>query len=417
MKFRIQLLLLAICVLILSACSPASDLPDTSAQTDTAAALYETALLPIRNAGNLVLSSTWDLQRQVGSESFTESISGTASYSGLGSASMDAYVGQTIKIGTYEASYSEFYTGGSAYCQTGVDIYACDMTSKEFVDRQIPAVLLDPALYAEISAEATESRTLIRFSQATAMESWAVSADAVLLSATGTATLDPGGNLLQSAYHAQYQLGQITYTLKVTNKVTTPASLDLQDTLPAGVSAYPTLTTLDAPRQLLQAIGHIRTASAITCSYEEQLNCKAAGISRSQLVQVNTYGSADDFIARTDYSGSITNQAGDLTVTEQTELFLDGRKSVSINGSAAIEQPGYTAQQMRTYCESSVLSALFPVAYMKDARWEETGNIRTLHFTGTDALANALCANIYDSLQTGNLESFSESHTTGDISG
>ena len=72
---------------------------------------------------------------------------------------------------------------------------------------------------------------------------------------------------------------------------------------------------------------------------------------------------------------------------------------------------------MRSYCESSVLSALFPFAYLKDVRVAEEGNLYTLHFTGTDALANALCASIYESLQSGNLDSFAESFSTEVIAG
>ena len=196
MRFRVNLLLLAICAMCLCACSPNSDLPDTTAPTVTAAALYDTALLPIRNAENLVLSATWELQQLVGNETFAESITTNASYTALGSKDMDAFVAQTIKIGTSETNYAEFYTGGSGYCQNGAYIYACKMTSEEFLDRQIPADLFTPELYTDISEEVGDSRTLIRFSGATALESWATSEDAVLVSATGTATLDPEGTLL-----------------------------------------------------------------------------------------------------------------------------------------------------------------------------------------------------------------------------
>ena len=417
MRFRINLLLLAICALCLCACSPNSEHPDSAAQAASATALYETALSPIRNAENLIITSTWEQQRQVGEETFTKSISSSASYNAVGKKSMDAFVSQTIKIGTSETSYTEFYTDGSGYCQNNVDIYACTMTAEEFRERHTPAVLLNPALYANIVKEDTENRILIRFSEATAMESWAASADAVLLSATGTATLDPEGNLLQCAYQAQFQLGQITYTLKVTSKVSAPAQLDLSANFPAGLKSCPRLSNLDAPRLLIESIGNIRSANAITCLNKEQLNCAAAGVNRSQQVLVNTYGSADNFIARTDYSGKIISQTGDNTYTEQSELFLDGVKTVSINGCDPIDQPGYTAQQMRSYCESSVLSSLFPFAYLQDVRLEEDVNVCTLYLTGTEALANALCASIYESLQTGNLDNFAQSYTTNTITG
>ena len=419
MNFRIKQLLLGICaglLCCLCACGTVPN-PPSSVALPEADALYASALVPIRNANNLILSVTLEQQRKVGEETFTERISGTAAYSGLGTAAMDACIEQTLQFGTSEHVYTEYYTDGTAYCQNGTNTFACHMTSKEFTDRQIPAIILDPALYEVITTETTENRTLIRFSQATALESWAGNADAILVSAGGTATLDLNGNLLQSTYHAEYLLGQIPYNLHVTNKVATPAALDLSEKLPAGLSGCTVLSAPDALWTLLQATGYIRSAQAITCSYEEYLDCKAASILRIQQVQVNTHGSGSDFAARADYSGSITDYTGTPSVTTQTELFMDGRKRVSINGSAAISQPGTTIDAMRSYCENCVLSAVFPIAYLQDARWETGESTRTLHFTGTQALAHMLCASIYDGLQTGNLDSFSQSFTTNDISG
>lgn len=417
MKHRILLLLLAVAICALSACGDPAEPAGTEPSAVSAASLYESALVPIRNTSNLLLTISVKQHWQVGKESFSESFSATASYSGLGSAAMDAHIQQDIQFGTFQAQYEEFYTGGTAYCRSGANTIACAMTSKGFVDRQIPVILLDPALYGSITAENMESRTLICFSDAAAMESWAAKKGAALRSAKGTATLDPQGNLLQSAYRAEYELGGISYFLEVTNKVATPAALDLTDQFPADLGNCPLLTEPDVLRTLLEATGYIRTAGAITCRNEELLDCKAAGILRTQQVLVDTYGSGEDFIARTEYSGSITDYTGKEKLTKQTELFLDGVKSVSIDNSAPITQPGYTAGQMQSYCQSAMMSALFPVAYLKDAGWTEEGSTRTLHFTGTEVLADALCANIYDSLQTGNLDSFCESYATDDISG
>lgn len=418
MKFRKNSGLWLLCTALICcfcACNPISDQQETVAQN--AVELYETALIPIRNADNFVSTITMDLQWQVGEEHFSESLSCRAYYQGYGTASMDAYIDQTLCFGTGESEYAEFYTGGRAYCQSGASIFAWEMTAKEFTDRQLPAILLNPALYRAIALEAGENRTLIRFSQAMALENWAANSDAVLLSANGTATLDAEGNLLQSAYQAEYRLGLTVYTLEVTNKVATESALVLSSKFPSDLADCISLSQPDAVRALLQATGYIRSAQAISCSYEEQLDCKAAHILRRQQVRVHTYGSGDSFAARTDYTASITDYTGTPAITTQSELFLDGRKSVSVNNSAAIEQTGHTAETMRSYCENCVLSAVFPIAYLADARLETAGNGVTLRFTGTEALANALCSSIYESLQTGNLDSFCESYTTDAISG
>ena len=60
-------------------------------------------------------------------------------------------------------------------------------------------------------------------------------ADAVLLSASGTALLDAEGNLLQTAYTAQYSLDEIVYQMDVTSNI----SKGVVVTLDADLSAIP----------------------------------------------------------------------------------------------------------------------------------------------------------------------------------
>lgn len=416
MKFRNMLPIIVLCLLCLWGCANTPE-PQTEEPAAEAIALYETALVPIRSANNLILNIAYDLQRQVGEETFADSMTAAITYSGIGSADMEAFAEQKYRFGSHDVTYTEFYTGGSAYCQSSGCIFSCPMTAKEFTDRQLPAILLTPSLYNSVTTQKTENRILIRFSEAAAPESWWKNSDIELLSATGTATLDLDGNLLQSAYRAMYRIGQTEYTLQVTNKVATPATLVLSEKFPAGIKDYPTVSDPDAVKVLLRTTGYIRSAQAITCSYKEHLDFSAASILREQQITVNTYGSGDTYMARTDYTGSITDNTGKPTVTNQTELFLDGVKTVSINGSAAITQPGATAEAMESYCQNSILSALFPVSFLQSSRWEEGDSTRTLHFTGTQALADTLYASIYEDLQTGNLDSFCESYATNDISG
>lgn len=262
MKIRNILPIFVLCALCLFGCANAPDTP-TEAPAD-ALTLYEAALAPIRSTSNLILNISYDLQRQAGEEIFADSITAAVTYSNLGSADMEAFAEQKCRFGSYDVTYAELYTGGSAYCQSGTNIFGCPMTAKEFMDRQMPAILLTPSLYGSVTKETTENRILIRFSEASAPENWWDSAHSELLSATGTATLDLQGNLLQSAYRAQYRIGQTEYSLQVTSKVATPPTLDLSEKFPAEIASCAIISDFDAVKVLLQATGYIRSAQAIT---------------------------------------------------------------------------------------------------------------------------------------------------------
>ena len=108
----------------------------------------------------------------VGGQEFTESVSGTASYSDFLKSSMTAVVEETLKYGSYESTYQELYCSEKAYASSAGNHFSDELTPQEFYARQIPALLLTENLYTSISYGANPDSTEILFSDPTGLETW-----------------------------------------------------------------------------------------------------------------------------------------------------------------------------------------------------------------------------------------------------
>ncbi len=415
MKIQTKLTAALLCLVALLCLFGCNNTPADTKPTLSAAdiiATYETACKPIAESSFQHLTITAQEQRTVGGETYTEKVSGTAYYSALGTDAFHAQVDVTLLNGTYENKYTELYTGGTAYVQVMGRAFSATMTKDEFLARQIPALLLDGSLYSEAVVEQVEGKTLIHFSDATKLESWVTNCNtAKLNSAEGVATLDENGVLTEMTYKASYTCGAADYTREVTVAVV-PEPMDTAIAAPAESTP---LAFFDAPKLLLRAAGDIYTAKSITSSYSENLYSQAAAIIRAQSARIDTWGSGDSFMASTDYTASLTNYANTPTINTQKETFRDGSYSYSTNGADPVKSD-VTAEQMRGYCENSILSAFFTIDALSSAELTDTGDFYCISFRGTDAAANRLCSSIYSILGV-DLDGYADSYTTNDISG
>lgn len=418
MKFRTKLTAAALCLIFLICLfgchtnTPVETTEPTLSAADVIAA-YKIACKPITASPIQHLTIQAQEQRTVGGETYTETVNGTAYYTGLGKDTLNAEVDVTLTNGTYESKYVESYTGGTAYIQVMDCAFSAPMTQDEFLARQIPAILLDTALYSTATFEHAEAQTILHFSDASALESWVSGiADIELLSAEGTAILDETGALLETSYSATYISGAASYTLEVSVAVSTEA---LNQSAIAPAESTP-LAFFDFPRLLLRSIGDIYAAQSMTCAYQESLTCQAAGIVRSQHAQIDTWGTGTAFMGCADYTASLTNYTDTATVNTQRELFRDGVYSYSVNEADPVTQSGVTAEQMRSYCKDSVLSAFFSMDSVAGAELTDTGDFYCILFTGSELLADSLCSSIYSILGV-DLDSYADSYTTEAISG
>lgn len=422
MKHFIKLCCLLLCLALFcfAGCTQTQDPTEPSDDTQPPVdpiTLYTTARQFINYAPNLRLVISAEENRTIGDQIYTHSANTVAAYAGLHTDTPTAVVEEKLTFGTYSNAYKTFYKDGSAYAQVMDYAFITPMTMKAFQAEQIPAILLDSTLYGNITAENSLTGTTLHFTEATALEGWVQTAmTPELISAEGTAIITKAGKLLSSAYKAQYRLGETVYDLLVSVTVSTPISLDLTEQYPPELAAAAIIQNFSAPRLLLQAVGDICATENLSASYAETLFCEAADSIRKQQVQVATQGTGDSFSALVDFTATLTNYAGLSSVNTQKETFENGAYTYSLNGSKPTVLQTVTVEQMRTYCEDTVLSALLSIDYLSGAKFLDNGDTYKLQLSGTEAMAEDLCDSIYGMLNT-DLDSTADSYQTTRIGG
>ena len=424
MQSRFRFLAIILCLsllLILFGCSNKpgdNSVPaDNPIPVEEIKPLYAAACQAIHTAPDLSLAISTKETRLVGGEAYIRQSNGTALYTDIGTANMEALISENLALGTYEAKYVQSYIDGAAYCQTSGCSFTAELSAAEFMEAQIPAVLLDIALYPTLRSESSGDNYLITFADATALESWAVdSQHARLISASGTVTLDKNGVMLGTAYHAEYTLSAAVYTLDVQVAITAPGPSDIRSQQPKYPANCTTLSCFTAPRMLLQVVGDVYSSAAMTGLTSETIYCAAAAATRTQTIQVDTFGRNNAFMAKTDYVVNLTDYANNTVSNTKTETFRNGVFSYTANGSGPITQSGITAKDMRSYCEDAVLAALFTPNYLAGAELTDTGDFYHLTFQGTEAFAENLFDKIY-SILTFDLDAYASGYTTEYVTG
>ena len=416
MKKRTRFMVVILCIallLSLAACHKPDDTPSVSAE-EKALLRYQQICNSVNTASDLTVEAEYSLIRTVDGQAYSEVFTEAAAYRGLGTDDAMASVVQQIAFGPYQTQYTEAYYQNTAYCQTDGISFCTDMTIQQFVDRQIPAVLVDAALYDTVKVDKLFGNTTITFSQPKQLESWATDqAGAKMISATGTVALDTEDNLLKTTYTAQFSCGTTVYDLQVTASVKLEAALWTFD---EALSKSSVLSYFDAPRKILQVVGDVYTATAMSAEYTESVYSAAFARSRSQTSRFDTYGVGDDFLARSSYEVINTDYSNTPVTTAEVVIYQDGICTSSLNGAAPTVREGITAETMRTYCEDAVLAALFTPNHIKNAKLTEKEGQLRIDFAGNTAFADFVCSNIY-AIFNANLDTYAQSYTTPKASG
>lgn len=423
MKRRTGIWLLSLCLmlfLILPGCGektpPETEPPATEAPVIelTVQEKYMKAREDLYAVPELTATVDYTKTRRVNGETYSEIMTSVMSCRDVGTSQVAASVKQNVTFGNYKTEYAEYFKAGSVYCAvSGSYFQTKNMTWKDFAARQLPLGLLDVSNYASVTTEEMENGQIqYFFAEPNALESWACTEeDAVLVEASGTAIMDAEGNLLQTTYQAQYTIDEIPYQLNVTSDITKEVVATLDADLNAVVVNCPAITSFDVPRMLLQVVGDVYTSQSMSVKYTENLYSAAYARRRSQTSTFDTYGSGANFIARSMYEVSLLDYSNTADVNSEVITFLDGNCVSSINGAEPVSRPNITAQQMREYCEDSILAALFTPNYMLNAEISENEEFICVRFTGNDAFAEAMCTSIYNMFGA-NLDHYAESFTT-----
>ena len=409
MKQRAKILLALVCIaLLFTACSDTSSAP----AGEEARRSYAQAVEQIGQASDLTLTVGYTLNRTVGGETFSEEMTETISYRGLGTDNAVASVKQQVAFGPYETQYSEYFRKGTAYCQTKDSAFRSEMTIQQFQKRQIPAILVDAELYETVEMGKLLSGSVITFSAPKNLESWATDyTGAVLESASATVVLDKNGKLTESTYTANFTCASAKYALQVKVSVQQEASATLDEDLAGIPKKCPELNYFDAPRKILQVVGDVYTAQALSAEYTETVDSVAFARKRSRVSTFDVYGTGADFMAKSSYEVVNTDYSNTPTTNSEVVIFRDNTCTSSLNDAEPTVREGITADTMRQFCEDSVLEALFTPNYLKNATMTVKKGLLQIEFTGNTAFGDGLCNRIYN-IFNANLDIYAEDYTT-----
>ncbi len=404
---RTGILLICICaLLILSGCQeqlePTQTIQPTSApvgQQLTAKEQYDAARQVLESASNWILEYTFQEQRTVGEDTYTKAVEGKASYSCLFSKNMTAMVEEKVFYGSYASTYLEIYCEEMAYSKINESYFKADMTPEAFVSRQLPAALLSSELYQTIEMTQLPNSTVIAFSDPVGAESWITGERVKLVSASGTATLDSSGTLRETVCQITYTWGKIQYTVQACVRATASANLDLSGTHQEHISKSTQIESLDVPKMLLQVVGDVYSCGKLYCNAVESIYSEAIPLSYSQSSRITLTGRDNDLEARVEYEIQLSDYRGDVSTQTQVDSFADGLFTSVQNGGKLQTNPDVTAEQMRSYCEDAVLSALAAPKYLKNASLTENSSSYRIEMTGNHSFVTDMMANITQFLQ------------------
>ncbi len=399
MKKHIRLVALILCAAMLlsmvgCAQTPAETTapPTTAAPTDPpgpdAAALYAQGRAAVDEAADLQLSVSVYRTRKVADEEYVESAQQKISLQGIGTDGLQVTLEDNTTINQITYTAREYFNAGTVWMEFDGLPFTSQLEQESYLSRLAPAVLVDAALYGEITAQETDDGWRILFSQPTAGESWLVPENAELIEASATALVNAAGVLTQTKYTVTYLYGPTEIHEEWKAEVTIPEALSLTNPLTAAEEDYIVLEYIDAPWLLTQAACDVARTKNISYSSVDTMISYAAGAVFSQQESIDIYGRNEGTMYNYDLSVSIQDQTG----TAQEYSYVENLQNSVIK---ITEDEGNPSSQRISVSQIDGLRSYY-IDVINDFPWEpqdltsatltDLGSVYLLEMTGNDAL-------------------------------
>lgn len=255
---------------VLTTEEPATEEPTTEAPTTeavlTAQEVYDQAISALNALGSMQLEINVETVTVLGANSFDEKNTQTLVLQNMGEETFVAKLSDKTYRGTYYTQTEEIFSGGSMYFsirQVGVKDkvdYVTEMTAEEYLDRMIPAELLEFELYESVEMS---GNTLI-FSDGLGAEAWIGLGDTEVMEASGKVILDDDGTIKTSEYSLVYELNSAVVTMEVSVDVMADTGAEIS--VPTSVEGYTLLEGQSylGPYLIHHAIGYINQMNTIS---------------------------------------------------------------------------------------------------------------------------------------------------------
>ena len=394
-RTRLSVLLLVLCLLVcLAGCTgnipqqstgpentvPETTLPSTTAPPDPAD-IYAAAVDALGSTVGMQIKVSQTMT--VAGQTFTSHCTQTVELWNLGEDTFLAKTEDTTDYGDYEYSRREYFSNGAVYQTLDNCDFTAAMTAGDFLSRYPSLQLLDPSLYTVTMGD--DGRT-IRFSDATAIESWLADENAIPVNVEATAVLDASGKLTQCNYGAEYSYGPALYVTTYSITYKNPGD---SDALPTDIGQYTTVEDIDGMWLMDHAYGYLLQAKQLSTTVLNSIQSQAAGLATNRSIDINTFTKQSCFDYRMNSSVYAFSSAGKESI-KLDEKYIDGKFTISQDGGAPQSLEYMTQDIVKEYVLDSLVLPFFDTSYLTDAEITNLGSLYLIEYTGTEELALSL---------------------------
>ncbi len=376
---------------------------------------YSEAEEELLSAGELFYTYTFEQTRLVGEDVYSEIRTGNAAYTGLQDGELEALIREDVAYGSYSTHLTEAYRNGVGYSQVRGSSFVCDLTAGDFLARQVPALVITKDLYQKM--DTSEDHLSYTFSEPTGLESWVdPTGEAVLVSAGGVVALDTDGRISTATYEAEYTLGTVRYTLKVSVAMTdAPEQEEAQPEFP---EACPVISDMEIPRYMLRTVGGVYHSKATSADYEENVYFGVLQESQTKTGGFYTHGEGEQFLAELHELVVRANVTGSSSASSLNNTFRDGQYGCVVNGGEPYIDANHTADSVRELCENSILESLMILSHIGSAEMNDVGEAILISFEGNESFVQYFSGKIYAMYDfTVSLDILADSCSTENASG
>jgi len=402
MKKLLAMLLCIALLLSMASCKHNKDSEPTDDQSAVAKELYTQAIAPLSSASHITLEQRVTTVTTVDGDDFSEQSTRRLTYQGTGTEDAIIALEESLLFSVHDTedtddenqadpiSYKEIWCKDTVYASLkDMHRYQSAVSKEEAAKRYTPVILLDAALYGNAAQEATDTGTVIHFTQPTASESWALPQEATLVEASGSAKISAEGKLTKMAYTVTYQYGPAQVKLTVESKpLDTPQTVSV----PANKDSYTSIAYADALRTSIATVAKLKQAESLTFSGEDSITSEAAGYVQKMSIQADIHGRKEKTVAKTDSTVSFVNygteQSGSVS---QEEVYKDGKLTTTSgeNGLPTTDS-SITWKEVREKVGELITLDVVNPDYWKEVSMTDTGFAYLIEFKFNQNFGNTL---------------------------
>lgn len=353
--------------------------------------IYRSAISNITFKEDMVVSITEKNEITTGNETFILETQKKIQYDVDSADTLRVYSLEVLLSDDQTINITEILADGQLYMDINDIRFKSDKTEDDYLGKTLPPVVIDEQLYKNISGIRNRGKYTISFSNPSGLERWVIESIPEDYAAEGKSYINQNGVLTSSCYTASYTINDVNYRTTVNIEIFYE---NIEVSAPNDTSAYTQIENPEALRTLEIVCGYLLQAKNISSDYTDNIYIQAMGDRRTQSIKSSSK-TADDLSAMIETNIFLTNdsRADQITEYSKIESYTNGQYTISTNGEAPIHNADITAEEMRSYLQSQLVSTVMLPQYINSIDISQTGDRLIYTFGGNQAFANFLVEN------------------------